>query len=735
MGLFSVHFFLKSAFKKFSSLSLTLLIITASGQLMAQPQWPQEITGQEGTVVVYQPQPEKLEGNLLSGRAAVSLEPAVGGDPVFGAMWFTARLYNENGDDVILVKDFTVTQVTWPNSKDTGEQRFKLGVEAAVPEAGFEISKERLAASLENAEVVRESLEQIKNDPPVIVFLDELAVLLLFDGDPKFSAIENSDYERAVNTPFAVARNRRSGTSYLSSGKYWYHASDPLGPWTVTGSPPADLAALVPATEELPEGPDSPPAIVVATEPTELISTQGEPEWSALSGGEILYVENTETPWLRELATGNMYVLLSGRWFRADSPEGPWTFVRADKLPKAFSEIPPASDIGGLRTSVAGTPEAEEAVLEAAIPQTAAINRNTATLSVEYDGQPQFEQVTGTAVSYAVNTAAQVLQINGAYYAVDDGVWFTSSSATGPWAVADDIPDEEIQKIPPSSPVYNTTYVRVYESTPEIVYVGYTPGYMWSYPYYGVPIYGTGWYYPPYWRAGFYYPRTPTWGFHVGYNPWTGWNFGVSWGGPFFRVGIGWSSGWGGYPGWGCCGGWYGGGYRGDININTGDINIGNNINIGNRTEIGNKIADRGGLDRDRAGNRDLYNRPENRSRKADPATARQQIQKARPVSNRQNNVFADRNGNVARTNGNSWESHRDGSWQSSRSQASTRQGAGNNRPATQPSTQQRNRSSINYGDLNRSNHARQRGSSWEASNRSSYNRSRSMPHRGGRRR
>ena len=83
------------------------------------------------------------------------------------------------------------------------------------------------------------------------------------------------------------------------------------------------------------------------------------------------------------------------------------------------------------------------------------------------------------------------VQITGCYYAVDNGVWFTSAKATGPWAVADSIPKDEIAKIPPSSPVYNTTYVNVYESTPEVVYTGYTPGYLWSYPYYGVPVYGT----------------------------------------------------------------------------------------------------------------------------------------------------------------------------------------------------------------------------------------------------
>lgn len=714
---------------------MATLAITSTA--FAQPSWPQEISAGDYTIVVYQPQPETLNDNLLSGRAAISIEGADLEEPIFGAMWYMARLYNNDDSDTVTVREFTVTQVTWPDSNDVGEQKFINAVQAAVPEAGFTISRERLSASLENAEVVRESLNELKNDPPVIVFRKELSVLLIYDGEPKFREVENSSYKAALNTPFAVACHTSNGSCYLSSGKFWYESSDPLGPFNLTNSPPQDLVSIIPESDEEIEGPDSPPSIVVATEPTELISSQGAAEWTALAGGDILYVSNTETPWLRELSTGNMYVLLSGRWFRSNSEDGPWTFVRADKLPESFSQIPPASDIGGLRTSVAGTPEAHDAVLDSAIPQTAAIDRSTATLTVEYEGVPKFEAVTGTKVSYAVNTASQVLEIEGSYFAVDNGVWFTSSSATGPWEVADEIPDEEIDRIPPSSPVYNTTYVKVYESTPEIVYVGYTPGYTWSYPYYGVPVYGTGWYYPPYWGGGYYYPRVPTWGLHVGYNPWTGWNFGLSWSNGFFRVGIGWSSGWGGYPRYGCCGGWYGGGYRGPTFINTGDINIGNNINIGNRTEIGNKIGDRGGLNRDRVANRDVYNRPENRARKADPATASRELQKARPANNRANNVFADRNGNVARTNGNTWESRQNGQWASQRDRSATTQtrpATQQTRPSTRPSTQQRNRSSLDYGSLNRSNHARQRGSMRETSHRN-MNRGHSMQRRGGGRR
>ena len=343
--------------------------------------------------------------------------------------------------------------------------------------------------------------------------------------------------------------------------------------------------------------PSKPPVVVVATEPTELVVSDGEPKWTPVGEGALLYVSNTETPWVREVATNQVYVLLSGRWFRAASPSGPWTFVRADQLPPTFAKIPAASDIGGVRVSVAGTEEAEDAVLDAAIPKTTAINRSEAKLEVQYEGEPKFEKIAGTSVSLAVNTPAQVLHIGSQYYAVDNGVWFVAPSPKGPWAVADVVPEDQIQQIPPSSPAYNTTYVHVYQSTPQVVYVGYTPGYMWSYPYYGVPVYGTGFYYRPY--PGYFYPRPYTFGFHVGYNPWTGWNFGMSWNVGFMHFGMGWGGGfygpmggfyrggcggwYGGYrPGWG--GGFHGGSYRGGHNtVNVGSINIGNNVNYGNR--------------------------------------------------------------------------------------------------------------------------------------------------------
>jgi hypothetical protein len=100
-----------------------------------------------------------------------------------------------------------------------------------------------------------------------------------------------------------------------------------------------------------------------------------------------------------------------------------------------------------------------------------------------------------------------------------------------------------VDDIPPSCPVYNVRYVYVYDTTPDVVYMGYLPGYVGCYPYYGTVVYGTGYRYKPWRGRHHYYPRPTTWGFHPRYNPWLSrWSFGFSYSTPFLRVGTRWRS-------------------------------------------------------------------------------------------------------------------------------------------------------------------------------------------------
>jgi len=197
--------------------------------------------------------------------------------------------------------------------------------------------------------------------------------------------------------------------------------------------------------------------------------------------------------------------------------------------------------------SVAGTPQAKEAVIANSVPQTATVQRSEAKLAVAYDGQPEFKPIESTKLRYAANTATPVIRLNdNAYYAVENGVWFASASPTGPWEVASVVPGE-IYTIPPSSPLYYVTYVHVYGSTPEVIYTGYQPGYLGTcVSEDAVVVYGTGYVYPP-WVGAVWYGPPVTYGFGVSFGFAAGFAFGFDagyWGGPWWGPYRGW-------PGWG----------------------------------------------------------------------------------------------------------------------------------------------------------------------------------------
>ena len=75
--------------------------------------WPREIPLDRGSVVVYQPQSDTFEGNNLSGRAAVSVTPT-GQEPVFGTVWFEARLETDRDTRMAAIDNLAVTRVGFP---------------------------------------------------------------------------------------------------------------------------------------------------------------------------------------------------------------------------------------------------------------------------------------------------------------------------------------------------------------------------------------------------------------------------------------------------------------------------------------------------------------------------------------------------------------------------------------------------------------------------------------------
>lgn len=714
----------------------------------AQDDWPREIATQEGKITVYQPQLESFKGDMVSARAALSILKKDSKDPTFGVVWFSARAKTNRDTRMVEFTDLKIERVKFPFA--TRDQEKALADFLAKDVNNWErtpMALDRFLAQIAAIEKEKAVADKLNTDPPKIIFTKVPSALISINGKPELRKVENSDLERVINTPFAILYVSSTQTYYLKGGDFWYSTLDVMGQWKTIASPPPSVLEVVKrasqkedpseTSQDQPK-PRTPPQIIVATVPTELIVADGEPKFASVQGTGLLYMSNTPSEVFMEVKTQQYYVLLAGRWYRSGSlDKGPWTYVAADKLSSDFMKIPPNSAKGHILAFVGGTTQAQEAVLDAQIPQTAAIKRSEAKLNVTYDGEPKFERVKGTNMDYAVNTGTQVLRVQGKYYACDQAVWFVSDNSNGPWVVADSIPSE-IDTIPPESPVYNVKYVHVYDSTPDVVYMGYTPGYVGSYVYGDTVVYGTGYDYPA-WTGAYYFPWPLTWGFAPIYDPfYCSWGFGWGFGAGFISgwgwgIGWGWGGGWGwgwGYGGWtpwwwGSYGHPYGHGYGhgygheyghpyshhyGNI---TRPINMSHPANYPRTTGIrpesrqnlynhGNNTTrnawtsreGRPGQDlrgtRDRVAGKDLRG-PQDRTpgkniRGTQDRSARQmdkasQRQLDRTSPRRDNNVFAGRDGSVYRRTDKGWQQRTQSGWTRPESRPQTRQNFSQSRP------------------------------------------------------
>ena len=654
------------------------------------------------TITIYQPQPESYTDGRFTSRAAVSVAQP-GKDPVFGAIWANGFLEVDRDTRMGTITQLEVTDVRFPTVADTTRvAEFKRFLSSEIPKHTQPISVDRVIASLESEQ---QQVPELKNDAPEIIYTNTSSVLVFIDGEPRFQAMENDAYERVVNTPFLIARIKDKSTLYLGTAQIWYTAKAIEGPWTLTSDVPKHLQEIAPKnTEAVPLETDAngvaiAPNIIVRTKPAELIQTKGAADLKPIQGTELLYVTNTEDDIFMHIGTQQYFLLASGRWYTSKSiDQGPWTYAPGEGLPADFAKIPEGSEKDNVLASVPGTQAAKEAVLDAQIPQTAKVDRTTTT-TITYDGDPKWKLIEGTAIYEAENASTTVLYIREHYYACDNAVWYESAQAKGPWKVCVEVP-KEVKDIPPSSPSYNVKYVYIYESTPEVVYVGYTPGYTGSYVYGPTVVYGTGYYYAP-WYGAYYYPRPCTWGFSMHYNPWTGWGMGVTYSNGWFSMSFHGGGYWGphmyhppyhyhggGYYGHG---GYHGGNYHGGGN--TINIDNSNNINVG-----GVDRGDRGGNIYDRGNNAGV--KPSKPSQPAQrPAQGGGTKPSTQPAGNRPstqpatkpgtNNVLTDKQGNVYRDKGNGQmqQMGQNGKWQDTRAAQPSTGSGGRSGPTAKPST------------------------------------------------
>lgn len=549
--------FLRSLFLSLAIVSIVLVSLPLT--VMAQdPGWPRQKTSKAGSIIYYQPQVDEWKDHKqLIFRTAFSLTPA-GGKQVVGVAVINAKTDVNVDTRTVFVHDLEITETHFPSVEASAKPKLDELVRTFLPkDSSITVSLDRIVASVEKPAQV--PTVTLKSDPPQIFVSNRAAILVHADGEPVMAKIKDTNLEFLINTNFPVFHDRDKKNYYVFTGKQWLTSTTLNGQWVRATTLPKDMNKVKKDPEwaglaaAIPPPPTNEPAPTVfyATGPSEVILFTGTPVYSVIKGTNLVYASNTDSDVFVHTPSQTYYYLASGRWFRAKSLQGPWTYASAD-LPADFSKIPDGTPPARVLQYVPGTEAAKDAVMLAQVPTIATVDpvAAAAKASVTYNGSPEFKPIEGTSLYYAINTAEKVIRVGSSYYLCLNGVWFLSANPQGPWTTATSIP-AEIYKIPPSSPVYNVTYVTQTTTSSGSVQSSYTAGYMGAFVVgmtVGAVLWcGTGYYYHPYYYYPAYgYPRyygyPATYGYGAYYNHYSG-AYGVARGvyGPYGGA-TGWAS-------------------------------------------------------------------------------------------------------------------------------------------------------------------------------------------------
>jgi len=409
----------------------------AAAQLPADP-WPRVVDLTNAQVLVYQPQVNKWDGNRIDFRAALAIKTTGAKDEAFGVIFATARTQVDKILRTVVFENMQISKVDFPTLPNRGA--------AYAPELQKEfatkirtIALDRLQSSLALAGIKPPTVT-VQNNPPQVLVSYSPAILVPIDGAPVIKPVpDDSRFKRVINTRALILQGGLEQKFFIHVYDGWLMSGSLSGPWTQPFLPPVGMddaaqklakSGVVDMLDGGPKANPKPslangiPTIHTSQVPTELIVFKGQPDFVPIVGTQLLWASNTTSDVLINTANSNYYALLAGRWFTSGSINGPWTFVANNALPPDFARIPAHSLAGAVLPTVAGTPQAEEAVIENSIPQTATVPlKNGPKFTPEFDGPPQFVPVGGTPLTFVTNSHVPVIQVSpNAFYAVTAGV-------------------------------------------------------------------------------------------------------------------------------------------------------------------------------------------------------------------------------------------------------------------------------------------------------------------------
>ena len=341
--------------------------------------WPRKYKlDNGGSLLLYQPQFERWTNGLeLRGAAVIAYDRSNESRSLLGTLIFDASTESDVASNLVRIHNIRLLESAFSGLSFKDSKILTGQLTGLFPKQIVMSIDQVLAGVRRGGE--QPSREARQDSPAGVLVSQASAILLQFSGEPEWRAIEGLDLQVATNTDSNLFYLEKKNKFYLLDGEIWLQAASVSGPWSAATKLPKSITKLGEVDESWSEvvaavpakriSDDQVPDVIIATQPSELVVIEGEPETEAIPESDLLWVTNTDNDLFVYGPDLSFLLLATGRWYRAEALEGPWILVDLAKLPSTFGLIPRQHAKANVLSFVPGTPEAIEASIRAQIPQ------------------------------------------------------------------------------------------------------------------------------------------------------------------------------------------------------------------------------------------------------------------------------------------------------------------------------------------------------------------------------
>src|ERR1700733_2506584 len=127
----------------------------------SDPGWPRKITSGDTTILMYDPQIDKWDGDEIDAYAAVSVETAGSQQLTYGQVYFSARAVQDKTNRTVTLDNFKVTKGNFPTATDKTATYVAI-IQQAETNKSETVPQDQIQSDLAIAKADRENPSELK---------------------------------------------------------------------------------------------------------------------------------------------------------------------------------------------------------------------------------------------------------------------------------------------------------------------------------------------------------------------------------------------------------------------------------------------------------------------------------------------------------------------------------------------------------------------------------------------